>query len=309
MSILRGQLGIRRLGYAVVVLSLVVATAACNKTVDPPVFDAQRAFADLEHQVAFGPRVPGSDAHAACAAWLEDTLSRLADSVYVQRLSRFVPLMNDTVPLMNIVAHFGSDHARRIGLVAHWDSRAYADIDPDSANWTKPVPGANDGASGVAVLLECARLFAESPPPIGVDIVLVDGEDQGRYRNQNEWAVGSAEYVAQMKPSYEWGILVDMVGERGAEFRREGYSRKHAGPLLDKVWGTAAALGETRFLNDLEEDVTDDHVPFLMRGIPMVDIIDLRYPYWHTVEDTPDKCDPASLQSVGRVILHLIYSE
>ncbi|GAB4318969.1 MAG: M28 family peptidase [Candidatus Zixiibacteriota bacterium] len=282
---------------------------ACVGDQTMPVFDQNRAMGDLRKQVEFGPRVPGSEGHAACLQWLQDELSQYADSVWTQPFSRFVPLVGDSMHMVNIIAHFNSGDGKRILLGAHWDTRAYADQDPNPANWQTPVDGANDAASGVAVLLELARAFADQPPPLGVDIVLFDGEDQGRYsRADAEWALGSQAFVFETYPDYEWGVLVDMVGERNPEFRREGYSYRHARELQDRIWTIAASLGRTEFLEELEDPIHDDHVAFLMSGIPMVDIIDLRYPYWHTIDDTVDKCAPESLGSVGRVLMHLIYS-
>ncbi len=298
-----------RIGWIIVLLGVVTVGSSCAGNRDVPAFDQQRAMEYLERQVEFGPRVPGTDSHAACAAWLQDVLSEYADTVWTQPFSRYVPLVDDTMHMVNIVAEFNPAADERIVLGAHWDTRVYADRDPDTSWHRKPIAGANDAASGVAVLLELARAFATTPPPMGIDIVLFDGEDQGRYaRPDHEWALGSEEFVTRTRPDYEWGVLVDMVGEKNAEFRREGYSYRHARKLQDRIWSIAETLGETEFLNELEDPIQDDHVPFLMRGIPMVDIIDLRYPYWHTSEDTVDKCSPESLGSVGRVVLHLIYT-
>jgi Zn-dependent M28 family amino/carboxypeptidase len=182
-------------------------------------------------------------------------------------------------------------------------------MDPDSLKRLQPFDGASDGASGVAVLLEIARAMNSQPPPIGVDIVFFDAEDLGRYRHDDEWCLGSRHFARHLPVRYDWVIVVDLVGDRDLTLYREGYSYRSARSLQDRIWKIAEELGEVAFHDALDRAIIDDHVPFLMRGLPAVDIIDFRYPYWHTADDTADKCSPASLGSVGRVVLHLIYHE
>ncbi|MDQ7051613.1 MAG: M28 family peptidase [candidate division KSB1 bacterium] len=195
-------------------------------------------------------------------------------------------------------------------MAAHWDSRPWADQDPDSANHNKPVPGANDGASGVAVLLEIARVLKQNPPPVGVDIVLFDGEDLGSEGYPDTYAAG-AQYFAQKKSVHYapyLGILLDMIGDRELQIYREANSVRYAPAVVDLVWNYAARLGISNFYNPVRHEVFDDHVPLLNVGIPCIDLIDFDYPYWHTVHDTPDKCSPESLEKVGRVVLAVIYN-
>jgi Zn-dependent M28 family amino/carboxypeptidase len=156
-------------------------------------------------------------------------------------------------------------------------------------------------------LLEIARALRSQPPPIGVDVVFFDGEDLGRSNSDQEWCLGSHYYAQHMPAKYDWVIIADLVGDRDLTLYREGYSYRSAKALQDRIWRQAQELGETAFRDEIEVDIIDDHIPFLMRGIPAVDIIDLRYQYWHTSEDTPDKCSPASLRTVGRVMLHVLY--
>lgn len=299
---------------ASVMLPLAVGTVSCSKgnshLNEVPEFDGERAFADLVTQVEFGPRIPGSDGHAACADWLASQMRALADSTWEQTFVGNLPGITDSVAMVNIVGRFGADRAGRILIGAHWDTRPYADRDPDTARHNEPVPGANDGGSGVAVLLEIARLISRDSgtlPPIGVDVVFFDGEDAGRYSHDTEWSQGARYFAAHMNTRYEYVIIVDMVGDSDLNLYREGYSYQYARSLQDRIWRIAQLLGETAFRPEVEGQIIDDHLPFLTRGIPAVDIIDLRYPHWHTVSDTPDKCSAASLRTVGRVVLQAIF--
>ena len=281
--------------------------AACSR--DEPVFDAERSFGDLVKQTEFGPRVPGTAAHTQCGEWLRVQLGVLSDSLIEQQFRDLPPGYGDSVSLVNYVGRFVSHSSRRILLCAHWDTRPWADMDPDSANRLKSFAGANDGASGVAVLLEVARALREQAPSIGVDIAFFDGEDAGHYARETGWCLGSRYFAAHMPAKYEWAVLVDMVGDRDLQIFKEGYSLKYAAPLVEKIWKIAAAAGETAFRPEREDEIFDDHMPLLARGLQAVDIIDMRYPSWHTAADTPDKCAPASLATVGHVLLHLVYSE
>jgi Zn-dependent M28 family amino/carboxypeptidase len=278
---------------------------SCTRPV--PSFDAERAFADLVRQTEFGPRVPGTAPHKACADWLVQQLSACADSVWRQEFTVYVPLVGDSLTFTNITARFAARHSKHVLLGAHWDTRPYADFDSDTANWRRPFDGANDGASGVALLLEIARAMAETPPPVGVDIAFFDGEDLGRSGADDEWCLGSRYFASHLPVKYDWVIIADMIGDRDLTIYREGYSYRHAKELQDRVWNVAAELGDSAFRPELEYEIVDDHLPFLMHGIPAIDLIDLRYPYWHTTEDTVDKCSAESLGRIGRVILQVVY--
>ncbi len=286
---------------------------ACNNSV--PEFNAQRSFADLERQVDFGPRVPGSEAHAACALWLEGELKKNADRVVVQSFTHKDKHTGKSVPMKNIVASFNTRPGiKRIMLAAHWDSRPRADQDKLEKQHL-PIPGANDGASGVAVLLEIARALKQQPPAFGIDIVLFDGEDWGREGELDEYFLGARYFAANMgkyRPVY--GILLDMVGDARLSLPVEYNSWRIAPHVVNKVWDTAARLGYTAFEKRSGPAVSDDHIPMIEAGIPFIDIIDFAYPdenhaYWHTLQDTPDKCSPQSLKTVGQVLLHVLYEE
>lgn len=292
---------------------LVLNFGCADKPLPPlkvPPFDAARAFADLEAQVEMGPRVPNTSPHEACLQYLQDTLATYANSIRLQKFTHLVQKTGERVALTNIISSFGPNSGPRILLAAHWDSRPWADQDPDSANHLKPVPGANDGASGVAVLLEVGRILKKLPPPVGVDIVLFDGEDLGTSGAAQTYASGSR-YFAQnknLKYAPYLGILLDMIGDRDLTVYKEAISDRMAPGVVDLVWSYAGRLGLSEFKAEVRHEVADDHVPLLEVGIPCIDLIDFDYPYWHTVDDLPDKCSPASLEKIGRLVLAVIYN-
>lgn len=278
-----------------------------------PTFDGKRAFDYLVVQTKFGPRVANTNAHRACLHYLGTELQKYADTVYFQPFTH-VGYDGKTLYLSNIIASFNVEAKKRILLCAHWDSRPWADQDPDPKNHTKPILGANDGASGVAVLLEIARHLKSQPPSIGIDIVLFDGEDYGKSGDLNNFLLGSRYFVKNKPPSIapEFGILLDMVGDTQLELPKESNSVKYAPDIVNLVWSTARDVGSTAFIDAIGDDVYDDHIPLNQAGIKTIDIIDFAYPdqshqYWHTLEDTPDKCSPESLAEVGNVVLHVIY--
>ncbi|MGH1362258.1 MAG: M28 family peptidase [Calditrichia bacterium] len=283
-----------------------------------PTFNGQRAFADLEKQVAFGPRVPGSEAHKNCGDYLVSELKALAGQVNEQQFN-YQDKKDSTKswPGRNIVASFNIQPKKnfRIILGAHWDCRPFADRDPDEANRTKPVPGANDAASGVAVLLEMARILKDNPPDFGVDIVFFDLEDLGdsgaalKSDTLNPFCIGS-EYFVKNNPGYRpaYGVLLDMVGDADLRLPKEGFSVTNAPHVVDQLWSAAERAKASAFVVEVGEPIMDDHYHFLKAGIPMIDIIDFDYPYWHTVDDTPDKCSPESLQQVGNTLVEWIYN-
>lgn len=290
---------------------LILLRSAVSSADNVPAFDKRAAFAHLEAQCAFGPRVPGSEAHLRCRDHLVKTLSGCADKVEVQPFRLSLARPPRTVEAYNIIAKFRPELTDRILLCAHWDCRPWADEDPDPKFHSTPVLGANDGASGVAVLLEMARIFRAQPPPAGIDLVLFDGEDAGDSGNTWSWARGSQYFAGHLsKDAYPgFVVLVDMIGDRDLAIPREAYSLEYAPDLMAKVWGIAAALKIKSFVPERGPAVMDDHIPFLRLGIPAIDLIDLDYPHWHTSRDTPDKCSPDSLDDVGRVLVRLIYAE
>jgi len=257
-------------------------------------FNGTRAFTYLEDQCAFGPRPPGSDNLTRCGDYIISVLQTTGWPVQTQNWA-----FQDT-PLRNIVA--GAQAAPQLVLLAHYDTRPYADREPDPANRARHILGASDGASGVAALLELAAVLPDAARE-AVVLLFVDAEDSGGLAGW-PWIVGSTHYVSTLTAAQRSGIraaiLVDMIGDIDLQLKRETQS---SAPLLDDIWRTAAALNYgSLFLNVAGWTLTDDHIPFLQAGIPAADIIDFDYPYWHRLADTPDKCSPTSLEAVGRVV-------
>jgi glutaminyl-peptide cyclotransferase len=279
----------------------------CN-TLPPAKFDGEKAYALLQEQCDFGPRYPGSKGHAKTREYLLDKLSELTDFVKTQDF--FHPGQNAKLQLTNIIASFHPDKGKRVLLCAHWDTRLFADEDPDSTLQGQPVPGANDGASGVAVLLEVARIVSLVEPAWGVDIVLFDAEDGGEKGGLPGYCLGSTHFAGNLggyRP--EFGILLDMIGDKELTVYKEGYSYSYARGYVDFIWSKAKDLKLSCFKDSIKHTVYDDHVPLLNAGIPTVDLIDFDYPYWHTTSDTPDKCSPESLQKIGDLILKVLYDK
>lgn len=306
---------ISKFAVGIALLALMhIATSCVNDKPEPikdvPQFDAQAAFADLERQVAFGPRVPGTEAHAQCLQMLQDTLTACGATVRLQEFEHYISKTGQKVKLTNIIASFYPANKNRMLLAAHWDSRPWADSDPDSSKQHLAVPGANDGASGVAVLLQIARNLRAKKSPVGVDIVFFDGEDFGSHGQDETWAVGSQYFARNKDVRYNpfLGVLLDMVGDKDLHILKEGFSMQFASDIVNIVWDYAARLGLSAFSAQAMGPVTDDHVALLKVGIPCIDLIDFDYAHWHTLQDTPDKCSPESLAQTGRLLLALIYN-
>ena len=268
-------------------------------------FSAKRAFAYLEKQCEFGPRVPGTTVHQETGAYLFKELEKYADEVVFQPFE--FRGQDRAIQMNNILARFGDDSSEKMLLAAHWDTRPFADRDPNPVNRNTPILGANDGASGVAVLLEIARVLKSKPPPIQVIIVLFDGEDYGR--TVSTMFLGSTHFSQNMDGwKADFGILLDMVGDRTLDLPMERYSWNAARDLTEAIWRRAEELRLPAFQRRLGPAIMDDHLPLIQSGVPTIDIIDFDYPHWHTVEDTPDKCSAESLEVVGRLVLDIIYS-
>ena len=272
-------------------------------------FDGAAALEAVQAQVAFGARVPGTEAHARAADWLEDELRRRADTVIVQRWTH-TTADGRSLPMRNILARFRPTEARRVLYLAHWDSRPVADSDPDPAKRRAPVLGANDGGSGVAILLGVAEALARRAPEVGVDLLLVDGEDYGDFETNTDVLIGSRYFAERLpEPGYAplFGVLWDMVGDEAPVFEQEAHSVRGAPEVVQRVWSTAQRLGHGAvFTNRSGLAITDDHVPLLAKGLRVIDVIDLDYPWHHTVADTPDRVSQQTLQLVGDVAVALI---
>ena len=253
-------------------------------------FDGNRAYADVQTQVAFGPRIPETDGHAKVQAWIRNELVAAGWQVEVQESEAMGH------PVQNIVAKRGDENPQ-IVVGAHYDSRMFADNDPDPANRSLPVPAANDGASGVAVLLELARVLPDDTVPVW--LVFFDAEDNGRIATW-DWILGSTEFVKNNPIQPQAVVVIDMIGDADLNIYKEKNSNAD---LTNEVWSVAQSLGhDDAFIPDYKYSMIDDHTPFLRAGIPAIDIIDFDYPYWHTLQDTPDKVSAESLQAVGETL-------
>lgn len=303
------------------------ATAEEEKTV-APAFSADSAFLFCSMQCSFGPRTMNSEAHDKCEDWIAGKFEQYGMEVMRQKAT--LKLFDGTpVKATNIIASYRPEATERLLLCAHWDSRPWADNDPDSSNWRKPVIAANDGASGVAVLIEIARQISLGDSlTMGIDFICFDAEDSGipqwseQVETENNWALGSAYWAKNLhKEGYKarFGILLDMVGGQGAKFYKEGFSQQYASPIVEKVWTAASKCGFGSFFPNADGGyITDDHVAVNeTAGIPTVDIIPYYPdcptsnfgPTWHTVNDDMDHIDRNTLEAVGKTVMHVICNE
>ncbi|MDE6278058.1 MAG: M28 family peptidase [Muribaculaceae bacterium] len=289
-------------------------------------FRADSAYAHIERQVSFGPRVPGSEGHHACRNYIINTLERYAADTVIVQDAEVTAFNGDRLPITNIMASYNPDTQRRILLLAHWDTRPWADLENTRELREKPILGANDGGSGVGVLLEIARNFQLIDPEIGVDLLFVDAEDYGNstgfVENTESWCLGTQYWTEHMPykegkllPAY--GVLLDMVGGKDARFHQEMFSIQNAPNVTNKIWAEAAILGyDDVFIPSQGGAVTDDHIFLHKAGIPTVDVIETVNehtgtfpPTWHTHADNMDNIDKHSLEAVGRTILNVVYKE
>lgn len=289
-----------------------------------PAFDADSAWMFVENQVKFGPRVPNSEAHVACGNYLTSELKRFGAQVYEQEAT--LTAYNGTqLKAKNIIGSYNPENSKRVLLFAHWDSRPYADHDKDPANHKKPIDGADDGASGVGVLLEMARQFSIKSPAIGIDIIFFDAEDYGtpefvKEYKENTWCLGAQFWAKNPHVKgykADFGILLDMVGAKNASFFKEATSMRYAPQIVEEVWSTARDLGYGKFFINAEGGaITDDHQYVILgRNIPCIDIIytdpesDNGFgPHWHTQNDTMDNIDRETLKAVGQTVLQVVYN-
>lgn len=290
--------------------------------VTPPQFNADSAYAFIAKQVSFGPRIPNTPAQKKCADWLQAKLGSYTKDVIVQE-GKVMAYTGEELQMYNIIARFQPENSNRILLSAHWDTRPFAD--QDKFNNKAKFDGADDGASGVGILLEIARLLSHTPSDVGVDIILFDTEDYGNSQGgANTYCLGS-QYWSQNPPikGYyaKYGILLDMVGAKGAKFTKEGYSMQWAPSVVEKIWSTAERLGYGNiFVQEMGDPITDDHY-FIRQGtgIPCVDIINhgkhngdgnSRFAaHWHTQNDKLSNIDKATLTAVGQTVLDVVYNE
>ena len=306
-------------------LFLVVATA-CSRS--KTAFDGAAALSYVNTQLDFGPRIPGSPAHEKEADWIITQMKQRADTVIVQSWTH-TSADGRQLPMRNIIARFRPTATDRVLYITHWDTRPVADQDPNPANRTKPIPGANDGASGPALFLALGDVLKKTAPTVGVDLLFVDGEDWGNFDTYSDTAtnpdvlIGST-YFATHLPSADYhpiyGVLWDMIGDRDLQIYQEALSVQAAPEVVQRVWQTAADLGyQDYFVTESHGGMIDDHVPLIRHGLRVIDVIDADYcahgvgcapnspeNYHHTAQDTFDKVSAHSLQVVGDVATALV---
>lgn len=299
--------------------------AEVSSTINVPTFNADSAYQFVKMQTDMGPRVPNTETHKKAAGVLAAELKRHGAEVQVQEFDALA-YNRQLLKGYNIIGSYNPESSNRILLFAHWDTRPYADADPNKANHKTPIDGANDGASGVGVLLEMARQFGLQNPQVGVDIILFDLEDFGtpyfgtNTTGEEAYCLGSqywAKNPHERGYRARYGILLDMVGDKNAKFSKDLYSMRYAPSVVNKVWTTAQKLGYGNyFVNESGSFLTDDHIYVNQYGIPAIDIIDYDNnrdkgfaDSWHTQDDTIENIDPKTLNAVGQTLLEVIYSE
>ena len=301
-------------------------TSENGAVIEPADFMTDSCYAFIQKQVAFGPRVPGNANHAACGNWLIAKFKSYNCSVKEQ-LGSMPNWEGGITPVRNIIASVHAGATKRIVLAAHWDSRPYGDKDPDPSKHKQPIDGANDGASGVGVLLELARISKNLPEDIGVDFILFDSEDGGKPEwapdGENDaysWCLGS-QFWAKQKPqrTMRYAVLLDMVGAEGARFHKEGYSMQSAGNAVNRIWGHAAKLGYGEYFpNEETAGIVDDHLFMIQANVPSLDIVDMRPNFMgtqfefggshHTHSDNMSIISKPTLKAVGHTLAYTVWN-
>ena len=312
----------RRLAYLAVLAVLPVVSACKDSEAHPQsAFDGNTAIGYVKTQLDFGPRIPGSEGHRRTGDWIVAEMRKRADSVVVQEW-KHVTAKGDTLPLRNVIARFRPELKDRVLYVTHWDTRPISDEATDPLQRQLPVPGANDGASGVALFLAIGDALKKAPPQqFGVDLLFVDGEDYGDFNKDQDVLLGSKYFAAHLpSPDYRpvFGVLWDMIGDKDLQIYQEENSVSAAPEVVARVWQQAAELGyESVFVPQVKYSLVDDHVPLIKAGLRVIDVIDYDYPrvaregeprvnYHHTPEDRLDKVSARSLQIVGDVAVKLV---
>lgn len=268
-----------------------------------PAFNQAEAWQYLIQQCKFGPRVPGTKAHEDCQRYIVDTIKPSVDEVHLQEFTHKWSVTGKTLTMHNIIATQNwKDAKERVVILAHWDSRPTADEDPVPSNRKQPILGADDGASGVAVMMEMAKVLKGQHPGLGIMYFFTDGEDLGP--GIDEMLLGTYYFADHLKdPKPDYGILLDMIGNKGVRVPIEPNSYQASPKLVQSFYDFAGAIGfGDTFPNVYGDAIEDDHLPLIAKGIPTMDLIDFNYKPWHTLGDTPDKCSADSLGKIGTVL-------
>jgi len=294
-------------------LFLTLIFLGCQSNV--PRFDEDHAFSYLVAQCDFGPRNPGSDGYYACLDYLITELDQSANEIILQDFSYQEQRYNKRYNLENIIARFNPDSEFQTVISAHWDTRPWADQEDLRQDRDQPIIGANDGASGVAILLELAKIMGENPPPIGVNLVFFDGEDLGVPGENDTYCQGSRFFAKNLPiPRPNEAINLDMVGDKQLVLPIERYSLEYHPELVRHLWDRAKDMGLDAFIGRVDYAIYDDHIPLNeIAGIPSIDLIDFKYPnsyanFWHTMNDIPENCSEESLGQVGALMVDYIYN-
>ena len=299
--------------YNFTALLLIFTCVSCQPK--SPLFSGENAFKHLIKQCSFGPRNPGSEGHKNTLNYYLKTFNGLADTVFTQSFEDEMPRTRAKVEMNNVIAQFNRGSAKQIMISAHWDTRPWADTGSIMKK-EMPILGANDGASGVAVIIELAYIFKQNPPPIGVSLVLFDAEDYGVPGDSWTYCKGSQYFARNLPISYpQYGINIDMIADRQPEFYIERISYQQNASLVLELWELSEELGLKAFKKQAKDSIFDDHVPlYEIAGIPAINIIDFDYPndktnYWHTHNDIVQNCSPNGLYQVGTLLVNHIYNK
>jgi len=291
---------------------LLALACACKQDAGNVSFDGEAALRYAKVQVDFGPRVPGTPGWQKAGDWIVAEMRQRADTVIEQRWWHRLA-KGDSIPMRNILVRYRPEATDRILYVTHWDTRPIADSETDTVKAKQPIPGANDGASGVGLFVALGDILKKTPPKVGVDLLFVDGEDYGNFNTNADVLIGST-YFAQHLPSPDYkpifGVLWDMIGDKDLQIYQESNSMEAAPEVVSRVWDAAEKLGYANaFIAQPRYRVTDDHVPLLQAGLRVIDVIDLDYPDHHKLSDTMDKISAKSLSTVGAVATALILQQ
>lgn len=301
---------------AITGLTAMTGLASCSAQSDRPAqvappteFNADSAMSYIRQQVAFGPRVPGTAGWKSTGDWIVAHMRATADTVLEQTWT-YTTTKGAKIPLRNIFARFKPNATERILYVAHWDTRPEANSETDPANQKLPIPGANDGASGVALLLAIADALKKAPANVGVDLLFVDGEDYGTFTPDTDVLLGATYFAAHLpSPTYKpmFGVLWDMIGDKDLQIYQEINSVNAAPEVVQRVWAQAREFGYDKyFIPEARTPITDDHVPLIAVGLRIIDVIDIDYDHHHKLSDTVDKVSVESMRIVGNVALALL---